>query len=159
MSFLQQYYLILFFILVVWLCLLSYWFWRIQNQYRKLTKGTAKKTLDEVFEKLFKNLDSNKNTIDLIKKEMNLMKIDSLVHLQKIGFIRYNPFPETGGNQSFCLALMDANNNGVVLSSLHNRESTRIYAKPIKEGVAKDYNLSAEEKQAINLAEKSKISS
>ena len=56
------------------------------------------------------------------------------LHLQKIGFIRYNPFKSTGGDQSFILSLLDDYNNGVVITSFHSRETTRIYAKKIKEG-------------------------
>ena len=51
--------------------------------------------------------------------------------LQRVGLVRYNPFEETGGNQSFALALLDAEGDGWVLSSLHARSGTRVYAKAI----------------------------
>ena len=50
---------------------------------------------------------------------------------QRVGLVRFNPFEDTGGNQSFALALLDAEGNGWVLSSLHARTGTRVYAKPI----------------------------
>jgi hypothetical protein len=53
---------------------------------------------------------------------------------QRVGLVRYNPFEETGGNQSFALALLDAAGDGWVLSSLHARSGTRVYAKAIKAG-------------------------
>ena len=53
---------------------------------------------------------------------------------QRVGLVRYNPFEETGGNQSFALALLDAAGDGWVLSSLHAREGTRVYAKSITGG-------------------------
>ena len=53
---------------------------------------------------------------------------------QRVGLVRYNPFEETGGNQSFALALLDAAGDGWVLSSLHARSGTRVYAKAIKGG-------------------------
>jgi hypothetical protein len=62
--------------------------------------------------------------------------------------VRYNPFEETGGNQSFALALLDADGNGWVLSSLHARAGTRMYAKAISGGRA-EAGLSAEETAAI----------
>ena len=54
--------------------------------------------------------------------------------VRKVSFERYNPFPGLGGNQSFTLVLLDAHNSGVVLSTLHSRETTRIYAKGVRDG-------------------------
>ncbi|PJC28376.1 hypothetical protein CO054_00495 [Candidatus Shapirobacteria bacterium CG_4_9_14_0_2_um_filter_39_11] len=72
----------------------------------------------------------------------------------KIGLVRFNPFPGTGGDQSFCLSILDGEGSGLVISSLHSRETTRIYAKPVKKGKAAGYELSTEEKQAIKNAKK-----
>jgi hypothetical protein len=73
-------------------------------------------------------------------------------HIQKIGFVRFNPFPQTGGDQSFCLSLLDETDTGFVLSSLHSRDLTRFYAKTIKNGKADGYQLSKEERKAIQNA-------
>jgi hypothetical protein len=70
---------------------------------------------------------------------------------QRVGLVRFNPFEETGGNQSFALALLDAGGDGWVLSSLHARSGTRVYAKAIKAGRA-DAALSDEESAAIGQA-------
>ena len=70
---------------------------------------------------------------------------------QRAGLVRYNPFEETGGNQSFALALLDATGDGWVLSSLHARSGTRVYAKTIKAGRA-DTGLSEEETAALKQA-------
>jgi hypothetical protein len=70
---------------------------------------------------------------------------------QRVGLVRYNPFEETGGNQSFALALLDAAGDGWVLSSLHARSGTRVYAKGITAGRA-DAGLSDEETAAIKQA-------
>ena len=71
--------------------------------------------------------------------------------IQRVGIVRFNPFEDTGGNQSFALALTDAGGNGFVLSSLHSRTGTRIYAKSINAGRS-DAALSAEETEALRLA-------
>jgi hypothetical protein len=71
--------------------------------------------------------------------------------LQRIGLVRYNPFEDTGGNQSFALALLDADDDGIVISSLHARGGTRIYAKAIAAG-RPEAALSEEETQALTLA-------
>ncbi len=70
---------------------------------------------------------------------------------QRVGLVRFNPFEDTGGNQSFALALLDADGNGWVLSSLHARTGTRIYAKAIRGGRS-DGALSDEETTAIKQA-------
>ena len=70
---------------------------------------------------------------------------------QRVGLVRFNPFEDTGGNQSFALALLDADGNGWVLSSLHARTGTRIYAKAIHGGRS-DGALSEEETTAIKQA-------
>ena len=71
--------------------------------------------------------------------------------IQRVGLVRYNPFEDTGSNQSFALALLDEDEDGVVLSSLHSRQQTRLYAKPIAAGRS-DAALSSEESQALKLA-------
>ena len=70
---------------------------------------------------------------------------------QRVGLVRFNPFEDTGGNQSFALALLDADGNGWVLSSLHARTGTRVYAKAIRAGRS-DGALSDEEAAAIKQA-------
>jgi hypothetical protein len=70
---------------------------------------------------------------------------------QRVGLVRFNPFEDTGGNQSFALALLDAEGNGWVLSSLHARSGTRVYAKAIHEGRSEGA-LSEEEAAAIKQA-------
>lgn len=67
----------------------------------------------------------------------------------KINLTRFNPFDDLGGDQSFILTLLDNNNSGVVVTSLHNRDVTRIYAKSIKKGEGDNSVLSKEEKLAI----------
>ena len=69
-------------------------------------------------------------------------------HLQKVGFKRFNPFDQTGGDQSFVIILLDKVNSGIVISSLHQREVTRVYAKEVLRGTCK-YKLSKEEEEVL----------
>jgi hypothetical protein len=69
----------------------------------------------------------------------------------RVGVVRYNPFPEMGGNMSFSVALLDARSNGVVISVLNDRQGSRVYGKPVEAGVSPQ-KLSDEEQQAIGLA-------
>lgn len=71
--------------------------------------------------------------------------------LQHIGLVRFNPFEDTGSDQSFAIALLDDDRDGVVLSSLHGRANTRLFAKPVSGGTSQ-HALSDEESQAIRIA-------
>jgi hypothetical protein len=71
--------------------------------------------------------------------------------VQRVGVVRYNPFEDTGSNQSFALALLDGHANGLVLSSLHSRQQTRIFVKPIVGGRS-ETALSGEETEALRKA-------
>ncbi len=70
----------------------------------------------------------------------------------RIGIVRFNPFQETGGDQSFSVALLDDEGNGVVITSLYSRDGTRIYAKPIQRGQS-PYPLAEEEVEALRRAQ------
>lgn len=86
-----------------------------------------------------------------VSKELAELKTKSKFHFQKIGFVRYNPFQGVGGDQSFSLALLDENNDGIIITSLFSREGNRVYAKTVEKGNS-SYSLSEEEKQALELA-------
>lgn len=70
---------------------------------------------------------------------------------QKLGLVRFNPFKEMGGDQSFSLALLDKENSGFIITSLSGRQGNRIFAKPLSKGIS-TYQLSEEEKQAVEEA-------
>ena len=73
-------------------------------------------------------------------------------HIQKIGFKRYNPFTDTGGDQSFTTAILDETGDGIMISSLHSRENTRLYAKKVEAGKVNNQSLSSEEQEVIKQA-------
>ena len=70
-------------------------------------------------------------------------------YLQKVGLVRYDAFANVGGEQSFSVALLDGDGNGIVLSGLYARNEVRVYAKPVQGGVS-PITLSDEERDAIN---------
>ncbi len=72
---------------------------------------------------------------------------------QKVGLYFYNPFGDTGGTFSFSIAMLDAEDNGLVLSSLHSRSGTQVYAKAIERGQSK-HHLTGEELEALKRANK-----
>jgi hypothetical protein len=78
----------------------------------------------------------------------------ALASIQKVGVVRFNPFRDTGGDQSFCICLLDAQDKGLIISSLFTREGAKVFTKPIEAGQSK-YPLTEEEKEAIQIATKS----
>lgn len=139
-------------VIFFWLVFLSVIFYNLFNHYQNLTKGINKKNLKTVLDEILENLNKETLKIEDLTKELQKLQKENLYNIQKLGLVRFNPFSETGGNQSFSLAILDGEDSGLVLTSLHSREITRIYSKPVKKGKADNYELSAEEKQALKNA-------
>lgn len=139
-------------IFFVWLVVLTGLVWRYLSHYNNLTKGVSEKSLKEILEQLLVNLDKSKKELDSLKLYCTKLQKDGLLHIQKVGLVRFNPFKDTGGDQSFVLSLIDGNDTGVVISGLYSRSGTRWYAKRVVEGKGVDYDLSEEEKKALKEA-------
>lgn len=114
-------------------------------------RGKNAESLENLIKSSLKNVEDMDLNFKKILAETNEQKKQFAATIKKVGVIRFNPFNNTGGDQSFALALLDSNNSGIVISSLYLREGTRIYAKPIKE-LKSSYPLSKEEEEAINKA-------
>jgi len=142
-------------LLITWLIILQIQLIKIKKKNREFFSGTDAQNLEEALHFYVRQIKELKIQNKEIKKFCNYLNEMGINSIQKVGLIRFNPFPDTGGNQSFALALLNNFNNGIVISSLHGREGTRIYAKPVIAGKSK-YNLSTEEIKAINKAIKSK---
>lgn len=140
-------------IFTVWLIATNIVLWKMVSRYRRLTHGIKKKELRSFLEDALEELKKQRKTTTDLEKWIKRIEKEEEEHLQKIGFIRFNPFIDTGGNQSFCLAILDRHDNGIVISSLHSRDNTRLYAKAITKGKAEGHELSKEEKEAIKKAQ------
>lgn len=135
--------------LVIWMALLTIFVFQAVSHYRKLARGANIQDLGKILERIISKQDSqNSQTAQLIK-EIENQKIVARAHFTKHSLIRFNPFEESGGDQSFTVALLDSNNNGIVLSSLHSRSGTRIYAKEVVAAHATNHKFSKEEKEAV----------
>lgn len=127
---------------------------QLSSHYNKLTKGITEKSLKAVLENILKQVDVSRKDIDYLKSWCDTIEKDGRLHIQKVGLVRFNPFKDTGGDQSFALSLIDENDTGVVISGLYSRSGTRWYAKRIVKGKALEYELSEEEKRALKEASK-----
>ncbi len=141
-------------ILAVWVGILTFLYIKAVRHYQKLTAGVTKENLMKVLEEQFSRIEGLEQTASMIKKDIEGIKGEDLTHIQRVGLLRFNPFDDTGGNQSFALSLLDDHGDGVVISSLHSRETTRIYGKPVKNFTEGEFEFSAEEKQAVEEAQK-----
>ncbi len=121
---------------------------RYQNFMKKIGKNSnIEEDLQAYMYKVTKVEKQNDEILSQIKNlDEGLEKC-----IQKVGIVRYNAFKDTGSDLSFTLALLDENNDGVVLNGIYSREMSNIYAKPVKNGKSK-YTVSDEEQQAIEKA-------
>ncbi len=140
---------LLLFIAVYWIYGLEKRLKQMEGRYRRiltLSEGTDQLTIFDLVGKLTKlegRVDETEGVLGYIQAV--------LPHtVQGYGMVRYQAFPNIGGDQSFSLALVDVSGNGVVLSGLHGRE-TRVYAKPLQQWRS-SYSLSAEEQEALGQA-------
>jgi len=115
-------------------------------------KSNEPKNLKELLVQFKKVKEDLKKT----SKEVESLKNNIQLTIQKVGITRFTPFKETGGNQSFSIALLDKNNDGVVITSIYSKERSRIFAKPIENGQS-TYKLSQEEEEAIQKVKEPKI--
>lgn len=144
---------VLFFALLLWLAGLSFMFYRLQSHYNKLGKGVKSQNLIKIIEDQISEIKKTKSDVSELGNFIAKMDRSNALNIQKIGLLRFNPFHETGGDQSFSLCLLDRDENGFVLTCLHTRDRTRVYAKPIQKAVS-EYELSNEEMKALKLAQK-----
>ena len=145
--------LFFFFIAVVWLAVLSFFVFRINALFSKLTKGVEVTDLKKILEKLLEGEVKNTNTLKSVEKRIAFLNEEGKGHVQKIGLIRFNPFKELGGDHSFSLAILNGQDSGIIITSLHARDRTRIYMKNVKKGKSES-NLSEEERKALAIAAK-----
>lgn len=137
-------------VLVIWLGALSFWLYKVARHYSRLVNKTGKEDLGAILEGLLTNQNEVDRHIKKVEDELGRLGTKAIT---QVGVMRFSPFRDTGGDQSFTLALLNEKNSGVVLLSLHGREGTRVYVKPIEMGKSR-YELSREEKQAIEEASK-----
>jgi hypothetical protein len=121
-------------------------------------KFFRKKKEPENLEEVLKEFNQLKKEFEKVLKEFEELKEREKFNIQKVGIVRFNPFKDVGGNQSFSIALLDGKDDGVVITSLYLKEGNRVFAKPVKEGKSQ-FNLSKEEISAINLAKHGKENS
>jgi len=144
----------LFCFLLIWIIILQIQLSRLKKKNRDFFAESSVKNIEQLV------LAHSKNLKLLDKDIQELYNISNQINnlagrgLHKFGLIRFNPFKDVGGDQSFSLALLNGKNDGITISSLFTREGARIYSKSIIGGVSEKHPLTEEEKEAIKLAMK-----
>lgn len=139
----------LFLVLFLWVGILTFFSLKYFLFYLRLMRSGKKESLSHILNEIVTNESENKKALEMLTAKCDKLEKDGALHIQKVGLVRFNPFKDTGGDQSFILALVDAEDTGVVISSLHTRTGTRWYAKRVIKGKGVEYALSDEECKAL----------
>ena len=142
---------ILLYILIAMLVIVVLWLIKIEIRLNRIFSGKKAKDLEDVIldtKTQLKKLNVSKNEIEEYLETVEKRLRESV---QGISTVRFNPFKDSGSNQSFATAFINQKGNGVVISSLYSRERVSIFAKPITNG-ASTYELTDEEKKAVKEA-------
>lgn len=133
----------------IWLVILSWIVFKIRKHYYNLITRTKKERIDGILDELLQTDNKIITDLEEVKKQVKEQIKLSQLHLQKIGLVRFNPFERVGGEQSFVVALLDKENDGIIINFIYTREGLRVYTKRVKKGKGEEYELSEEEKKAI----------
>lgn len=125
---------------------------KLKKKNEEFFAGGKVHNLEELLLSQAKNLKLLDRDIQELYNISNQINSLALRGTHKIGLIRFNPFHDVGGDQSFALAILNGKNNGLTLSSLYTREGTRVYAKSIINGESEKHPLTEEEKKVIKMA-------
>ena len=126
---------------------------RTEIRLKKFFRGGKAKSLEEVFNSLGEKVNElHKENVELKKYATSLdQKLQKSI--RKVSVKRFNPFSDSGSDQSFAIALLNDDQDGVIISTLYSRERVSIFAKPIKAGTS-TYEFSNEEKEVLENAKK-----
>ncbi|MBI2055742.1 MAG: DUF4446 family protein [Candidatus Sungbacteria bacterium] len=125
----------------------------ILNLYRRWSAvfGVRVRKASDALQDILQRTGRAEERLDAIEPRLATLESVGNIAVQKVGFMRFNPFEHTGGDQSFALALLDRESNGIILSSLYTRDGVRVYAKEVRRGTAR-HPLSNEEQQVLEQA-------
>jgi hypothetical protein len=124
---------------------------QVIQSHNQLVGGVDEGNLEDALGRQVTFIIEAREKVETLQSDLTRTTDALQLAIQRVGLVRFNPFEDTGGDQSFALALLDARGDGLVISSLFARRETRIFAKPVK-GLKSKHLLTAEEQQAIELA-------
>lgn len=133
------------------LVLLVLWIAYLEHRLGKIFRGKRAVDLEEVLVDMGRSIDELSTKHSHLKNFVDNIDARLKTAIQKVHTLRFNPFRDHGGNQSFATSLLDENGDGVVISSLYSRDKVSVYAKPVTNGQS-EFELSDEERESITKA-------
>jgi Protein of unknown function (DUF4446) len=124
---------------------------RMLRHYRMLSRGVSGQPLDELLQRVLERAELESHNMERLEKELAGLAESSQMHIQHVGVVRYNAFDDTGGDQSFAIAMLDNRGDGALFNGIFHRTECRVYAKPVQRWES-TYSMSDEELEAINKA-------
>jgi hypothetical protein len=124
---------------------------RLNRRLESITRGSDQGSLEAVLGSHLERVRQVVRDVDAVGARTDVIERDLQGSFGRVGLVRFNPFEDTGGNQSFALALLDGRADGFIVSSLHARAGTRLYAKAVAAGTS-ETALSEEESEALKQA-------
>lgn len=126
---------------------------KLKQRYEKFMSGKEAKSLEKEIIGLYEDNKFLKLSAEKNKKDIRILYRNMESTFQKVGIIKYDAFRQMGGQLSFCLALLNENNDGFIINSVHSSDGCYSYTKEIKNGES-DVSLGEEEAKALNIAMK-----
>ncbi len=139
-------------VLLFWVGILSFLIWKQNNFLKSLFPKSGEREIRVKFEEVLKKVEDSGRNLESLKDKLSAVEGLGLKHIQRVELLRYNPYGDTGGDQSFTICLLNGQGSGLVVTSLHARSGTRVFAKPVLEGKASQYQFSREEEEVVRKA-------
>lgn len=139
-------------VIFIWLGVLSFLVLKQNNFLKSLFPKSGERDIRKKFREVLNEVSDINSNLGLVKDKLSQIERLDMDHIQKVEFLRYNPYDDTGGDQSFTICLLDGKKTGVIITSLHARSGTRVFAKPVYEGKAGKFQFSKEEEEVIQKA-------
>lgn len=127
----------------------------LETKYRKLMRGVTGKNIEELLNERLDEIENISNNCEKALTQNKKIEKKLKECVQKVAIMRYKAFENVGSDLSFSVAILDGNNDGVILTGIYGREESTTYAKPVDKGISR-YDLSEEEITVLNEASNKK---
>lgn len=138
--------------IVVWVGILSFFVWQQNKFLKSLFPKSGERDIRKKFEEIVSAVEGFRREVSGLDNKVATIQDRGLKHLQRVELLRFNPYNDTGGDQSFTVCLLNDKGSGVVVTSMHARSGTRLFGKEVVLGKSGKYELSQEEELVIKKA-------
>ncbi len=136
----------------IWLGGLSWLVWQQNKFLKSLFPQSGERDIRKKFEDIIRVVEGFKGNLVDLDKRLEKVRSNGAQHIQRMELLRFNPYDDTGGDQSFTVCFLDNQGSGIVITSLHARSGTRVFGKEVILGKSDKYQLSKEEELVIRKA-------